>query len=165
MKRVFERFLNEEQTYDDDFLWDDLLLWDGGIELPGAPPIQPQSKFKFLGGGSGAKRREIKLDLSVETNLLTLNQQRIEKHNSAPKTMKLKGSLQIPKIQTIAHGVSDKPKVMIEVEDFYYTSHQMSDDALIGSCILENNTYQNKQVLPIVKSSFLTLISEKRTNL
>ena len=47
MKRVFQRFLNEEQTYDDDFLWDDLLLWDGGIELPGAPAGTPQSKFKF----------------------------------------------------------------------------------------------------------------------
>lgn len=165
MKRVFDRFLNEEQVYDDNFLWDDLLLWDGGIELPAAPSAQPQSKFKFLGGSGGGKRRELDLDLSVETNLLTLNQQRIEKHNSAPKTIKLKGSLQIPKIQTIAHGVSDKPKVMVEVEDFYYTSQQMSDDALIGSCILENNTYQNKQVLPIVKSNFLTLISEKRTNL
>jgi hypothetical protein len=165
MKRVFERFLNEEQTYDDEFLWDDLLLWDGGVELPPDPSKQqPQGRFRVF-GGSGAKRREIKLDLSVETNLLTLNQQRIEKHQSAPKTMKLKGSLQIPKIQTIAHGVSDKPKVMVEVEDFYYTSQQMSDDALIGSCILENNTYQNKQVLPIVKSNFLTLISEKRTNL
>jgi len=165
MKRVFERFLNEEQLYDDNFLWDDLLLWDGGIELPGAPAGQPQSKFRFLGGSGAGKRREIKLDLSVETNLLTLNQKRLEKHQAAPKTIKLKGSLQVPKIQTIAHGVSDKPNIIVEVEDFYYTSQQLSDEALVGSCILENNTYQNKEVLPIVKSNFLNLISEKRTNL
>ena len=165
MKRVFQRFLNEEQTYDDDFLWDDLLLWDGGIELPGAPAGAPQSKFKFLGGSGGGKRREIKLDLSVETNLLTLNQKRLGKHETTPKKIKLKGSLQLPKVQTIAHGVANTPNVIVEVQDFYYTSQHLTDEALIGSCILENNTYKNKEVLPIVKSNFLTLISEKRTNL
>ena len=166
MNRLFERFLKEEYTYDDEYLWDDLVLWDGGIELPPDPSKQqPQGRFRFLGGRSGAKRREIKLNLSVETNLLTLNQKRLEKHESAPKVLKLKGSIPVPKIETVAHGVSDKPNIVVEVEDFYYTSQQLSDEALISSCILENNTYKNKEVLPIVKSNFLSLITEKRTNI
>ncbi len=142
MKKLFERFLKEEQTYDEGLLWDDLLLWDGGIELPPDPNKQPVKKFKVIGGSGTSKRKEIKLNIDIETNLLTLNQKKIKKNNSLNKSTKLKGSLQIPKIETLAYGVSNAPNIIVEVEDFYFTSQRLSDEKLISLCLLEDNSSQ-----------------------